>query len=475
LEPLFESRIEIGRIDGKLRWVQQRANVCDQPVLNPDNSGDGAGASIYGTVLHDAGRYRMWYQGWPRDWDGANSSIVCYAESDDGVVWRKPGLKLDDRFPGRQNVTDLGLHAPAVFIDPDSPPSHRYRATGHTSNTNVGANRNIEGSGYRTAHSSDGLHWTLDQPEPTWPGSDVITSIYHPGQKRGIVALKQNVRSGGIRRRAIWNADFRDGQWCEPGCAIVPDQLDDICALTRGYASGDYYGMAMQPTGQGMAGFIWQLRHALPRTQSSAGDGAGVFGAVDISLAYQPDERSAWIHAPGRLDFLSNADIPWRPGGCIYTASAPVEVGDEHRLYLCATYPHGWYVSPTWEVLEDVKARVIQRGFSAIGYAHWPRHRLFGYRAEPTGSVELNLGIRNAPFQLFLNCEVHHPDGHVTVAVHGSETQTCVTCQPMTRSTLAGQVTWQSGPVIKPNPVGPTLVNISLNEATAWAYDVRVL
>src|SRR5688572_16020506 len=125
MELLFESRREIARLDGKLRWVQQRPRVCEEPVLVPDNAGDGAGASIYGSVIHDGGVYRMWYQGWPRDWSGQNSSIVCYAESDDGVVWRKPALDLDDRFDSPHNVTDLGLHSPAIFVNPTAPASHR--------------------------------------------------------------------------------------------------------------------------------------------------------------------------------------------------------------------------------------------------------------------------------------------------------------------------------------------------------------
>lgn len=472
MQLLFESRIEITRLDGKIRWVQNRPSISAEPVLHPDNAGDGAGASIYGSVLRDNGMYRMWYQGWPRDWDGTNSAIVCYAESDDGITWRKPQLKLDARFAAPNNVTDLGLHAPAVFIDPDAPPTHRYRATGHAVAANVGANPNLAGNGYRTAHSADGLHWQLDQPEPTWDGSDVITSVYHPGQRRAIVALKQNVRHAAIRRRAIWSTQLRDGQWDTQHAALIPDTLDDAHAQSRGLASGDYYGMAMQPAGDGTVGFIWQFRHSLPRTTTTAGDGAGVFGVVDVSLAYQPDAKAAWQHAPGRIDFINNGDIPWRPGGCIYTAAAPVDVGDEHRLYLCATYPHGYYITPEWDVIEDIKQSIIAEGISRIGYAAWPKHRLFGYRGEPVGSFDLNLGRRDRPFKLLLNCEPHTPNARTTVAVRGSETHTHDHCRPITESASAAEVTWQAGPVITPTADAPTVVNVNLTESTCYAWDV---
>ena len=144
MELLFESRLEINALDGMVRLVLLRPYVSAQPVLEPDNSGDGAGCSIYGSVLGDGGVYRMWYQGWPRDWDGKNSAIVCYAESDDGVTWRKPELQLDARFEAPNNVTNLGMHAPSVFIDPDAPPSHRYRATGAAGKSYAGAHPDIK-------------------------------------------------------------------------------------------------------------------------------------------------------------------------------------------------------------------------------------------------------------------------------------------------------------------------------------------
>lgn len=473
MELLFESREEISNLDGKLRWIQQRPKICESPVLTPDNSGDGAGCSIYGSVFYDNGLYRMWYQGWPHDWDGKNSAIVCYAESDDGVTWRKPTLNLDERFDAPNNVTNLGMHAPAVFLDPEAPTSHRYRATGAIGKNYAGAHPDVAQQAYYTAHSADGIHWNLDEPSPTWGGSDVITSVYHPGRHRGIIALKRNVRVGGIRRRAVWNAALTGGMWQDAACALVPDTFDDTCALTRGFDSGDYYGMAMQPAGGGTAGFVWQFRHSLPRTVKSAGDGPGVFGVVDVSLAYQPEVNSAWLHSPGRLDFISNMDIPWRPHSCVYTAASPTEFGDEHRLYLCATYPHGWYIDANWQVIEEAKAKLIRRGMSQIGYASWPAWRLFGCRAEPDGVLTLNLGDQPQPFTLSLNYETHNPDGFVKVAVKGDDKRTEDTCVPLTGGAVAAEVSWQQERAVIPSThEGNTVIEIHLSEATVWAWDL---
>ena len=99
----------------------------------------------------------MWYQAWPRDWDGQDAALVGYAESEDGVTWRKPKLGLIDYLGAPSNLCDLGFHSPSVFIDPEAPASHRYRATGCSSTRHLGANPGVTAPGYYTAHSTDGL------------------------------------------------------------------------------------------------------------------------------------------------------------------------------------------------------------------------------------------------------------------------------------------------------------------------------
>ena len=91
MELLFESRTNL-KAGGKLYFFQRRPRIHPEPVLTPDTFVDGAGTSLSGTVLHDGGMYRMWYQAWPRDWDGKNGELIGYAESDNGLDWRKPKL-----------------------------------------------------------------------------------------------------------------------------------------------------------------------------------------------------------------------------------------------------------------------------------------------------------------------------------------------------------------------------------------------
>jgi hypothetical protein len=468
MELLFESRLEITRVEGKLYFFQVKPEISPEPVLKPDTFSDGSGASIYGSVLHDGGMYRMWYQAWPGDWDGGDTSLVGYAESDDGISWKKPELGIVDYGGKKNNLCNLGFHSPSVFIDPEAHSTHRYRATGYTRPNRIGSTE-VARAGYFTAHSTDGLHWELDSLEPRWEGADVITSVYHPAQQRAIVALKKGPRAGGFPRRSIWNADLIDSRWSGISCALIPDEFDDVGALSRGYASGDYYGMGMMPAGGGTVGFLWQFRHSLPRTADTE---AGVFGAVDVSLVYQCGRGDRWLHSFGRKDFISHDDTPWGSGG-IYTASCPVEAGDDQRLYFTSTlHSHGWYLDSRWKVQDNRKKELLEEKMCRIGYASWPRDRLFGFKADPDGWLELNLGRIERPVELVLNYKTER-FGRVRIELPGRKDYSLDNSRSMVGDNLKSVVEWKTGSIIKPEDENPLIARIHMDCAKLYAFELR--
>ena len=472
MQLLFESRPEITATAGKLYFFQRKPDIHPDPLLPLDSFVDGAGMTLYGTILRDGGVYRMWYQAWPRDWSGMNCDLVGYAESDNGLDWRKPKLGLVD-YAGQgtdNNLVDLSGHPPTLFIDPEAPSSHRYRATLCTGPTHQGAREGLSDYGYYTAHSADGLKWEYDQRTPQWQGADVINTIYHPGQLRAIVALKQMPRVNGLKRRSIWNAEFVDGQWsADTHAALIPDEYDDVAAMARGFVSGDYYGMGMMAAGSGTVGFVWQLRHNLPRT---AGTHVGVFGVADVTLTYQSARHERWLHMPSRPDFIAHTDPPWGHGG-IYTASCPVEVGDEHWLYFSASrHTHGWYVNEQWQIEQDLLRDLIEGGIARIGVARWPKWRLFGFRSDPVGSLTLQLDVREAS-RLLLNyeCEV---GGSVRVSVEGLDGRSEADSVALTESSLAATVAWKDGDVVGVGVDGqPVTVKLHLDRASVYAFEVQ--
>ena len=67
------------------------------PVLNFDKSWEGP-FSAYCTVIKAAEKYQMYYRGlYSAGKDGSDDETTCYAESNDGIIWRKPDLEIYKR------------------------------------------------------------------------------------------------------------------------------------------------------------------------------------------------------------------------------------------------------------------------------------------------------------------------------------------------------------------------------------------
>jgi hypothetical protein len=84
----------------KLTLVQAE-KYAGNPVLTPgpDGAPDAGHAFIYGSVIRDGGKFRMWYLGMhERQIKRGNAPgwwrPMCYAESADGIHWTKPPLGL---------------------------------------------------------------------------------------------------------------------------------------------------------------------------------------------------------------------------------------------------------------------------------------------------------------------------------------------------------------------------------------------
>lgn len=92
---------------------------------------------FYHTVFHDGDLYRMYYRGAHHDYaiGKVTHQVVCYAESDDGIHWRKPELGIVE-FDGskKNNIiwNGVGSHNFAPFKDPNPAckPDEKYKALG---------------------------------------------------------------------------------------------------------------------------------------------------------------------------------------------------------------------------------------------------------------------------------------------------------------------------------------------------------
>ena len=130
-------------------------------------------ATAYHSVFRDADRYRMYYRAWRLAVDrgklSAGVDSLCYAESDDGIHWRKPDLGLHEFDGSKANniVITTAMAAeqqatvggPAVFRDnnPNASPDARYK-------TFLISNKPL---GMRPYKSADGIHWSPMTAEST--------------------------------------------------------------------------------------------------------------------------------------------------------------------------------------------------------------------------------------------------------------------------------------------------------------------
>jgi hypothetical protein len=162
--------------------------VRPAPVLPPSpresSAPDNCAAHFYGTVLQDGGIFRMWYYAchWGRnpDWppemarqlakytDNLFIGPLCYAESEDGLTWRKPALG-QVLFKGSRENNALALPhavvsgATVIKAEEDPDPGRRYKMVYEFfpdwTEPTIPENGNLPS--IATAVSPDGLRWTV--------------------------------------------------------------------------------------------------------------------------------------------------------------------------------------------------------------------------------------------------------------------------------------------------------------------------
>jgi len=116
-----------------------------ETALVHDAPWEGSGSG-YHSVFHDGTRYRMYYKAWhlePQQGKlktDAHPLYCCYAESDDGIHWRKPSLGLHEFRGSKDNniviasgklgnrSVDAGHCAVLMDENPDCPPDARFKA-----------------------------------------------------------------------------------------------------------------------------------------------------------------------------------------------------------------------------------------------------------------------------------------------------------------------------------------------------------
>jgi hypothetical protein len=196
--------------------------VAREVAMKYDRPWEG-NTSGYVTVMRDGDLLRMIYRGHRMAWDSgkllmSHSPVVCYAESHDGIKWKKPSLRLF-RWRGRDaekmpdpmanNIvwpgsSQSGTFVPFLDTKPDCPVTEKFKAVGGNYKT-----------GLFLFTSPDAIHWKMsEQPIFKQGALDSMNVLFREESRQRYVLYFRTVVEG---RRSIsmsTSTDLLD--WSDP-------------------------------------------------------------------------------------------------------------------------------------------------------------------------------------------------------------------------------------------------------------------
>ena len=136
---LFVDGFLVQTLEGEARQILQRP-VPREVVLVCDQPWEGNGVN-YVTVFQDGDVYRMYYRGgdYAFGLEPTHPQTYCYAESRDGIHWKRPQVGLVEFAGSKQNNIVISekqfgyvAHNFSPFVDtrPGVPANERFKAIG---------------------------------------------------------------------------------------------------------------------------------------------------------------------------------------------------------------------------------------------------------------------------------------------------------------------------------------------------------
>ena len=418
------------------------------------------------TVLADerSGTLRMWYGTLP-PLGGRPGKLVIppylmlYAESEDGLRWRKPLLDLvSDGEHRRTNILYRGAHdncsAFSVVIDRADPdPSRRYKML------HKGGKDSSGRSGEELAFSADGLRWRPYEGNPVMPQRHDcnLNLLYDTARGMWTAYLRPYAFGSGIwpgqaggrnvhHRRRVAIAESRDLiAWSKVRTVLGPSEED----------RNEFDSIAIFPHGSVLVGLVATFEENDLHDQR-----------MQLEVAFSTDGHR-WERAPGTEPFLQptghDGDFD-RDSVGVATAGldpVPATAGDaaaQDRLL--------FYTGSRWTPGE-------LDGRTAIGALRIRRDRFVEQHAAGEGWLltrELVLGGS----ELQVNCRAAG-ELRVELAEYPGQAlpgYALADCDPITGDHVARTVTWGGSPDLARLRGRPVYIRFHLRAAGIWAFRV---
>ena len=312
------------------RWTDREEGVArrvvhpqkhPEPILQAEKPWE-AGGSVQTTrsIFYDADRasWRMYYRAAPAGGSDDGHSLICLAESDDGLHWRRPELGLVAFEGSRANNIVLSRNNGDGFLmnvirdGVDEDPARRYKAMGFC----AGGDKS---KGIHVAFSPDGLRWTPHPDNPVLATTVVTDCVlfhdYDPVRRR--YQAFPRPRTYPKRRFVAFSESADFVRWQRPRIILTPDADDG--------PDDEFYGLVSHPAGEELVGALWIYHNDASQKMTN-------------ELVWATDPLH-WNRFPGREAYLPLGH-PGAPDCGMLMPVTFASAGDEVRIY-CNAVDHG--------------------------------------------------------------------------------------------------------------------------------------
>ena len=220
-----------------------RPMLSERPIIVADTPTDGVYIGGYSTLLKDGGKFRLWYESYLTLKTGDAGAQICYAESDDGLTWKKPNVGVFEYHGSRNNnVVFRHGHGASIFIDPTASISERYKMIHLDEVPLQMVNGKQMNSFVFGAVSRDGIHWKrLPQPLIKHTSDTQSVAEYDPITQKYVAYLRgwepQTHAGYGGRRIVVRTESPEFGNFPEPVpvLSMGPQDPPDADVYTNAY------------------------------------------------------------------------------------------------------------------------------------------------------------------------------------------------------------------------------------------------
>lgn len=437
---LFLDDSLVAKTQNLRRELQTPTRHARNPLIVQDRPWEQRMLSVYGTVLRDphTGKFRCWYLASQSDAGipdtpeapGTAEYIQCYAESDDGIAWRKPNIARNAFGQYLEhNIVLPKAHGFCVLHMPDDPdPKRQYRGLG----------------GNVLGYSADGVDWSMATDGAANRAAAVRKNdtsscvVRWRGEYLAFVRYQEPEQSFTDAAGIPWQGVMRGVGLCASRDfnTWTPKQSVFKADLQDGYPWTQPYGLCVTPYGDVLIGL-------LPMLHLAREPGNNSFGTMDVQMVVSRDGRQ-WHRVADRASFMRETDVaaagierPWDAN--VYPSTTMLVHNDTVYIYYTGkNFLHG-----------ETRRNTGLRPTHGIGLATLPADRFVALRPEPADSKGL---LETRPFRsngkaLLVNARAAADDLQVVVcddagnALPGFERNHC---RLTVRDPLRYEVTWVS-------------------------------